>query len=64
MNPLARVMTCSYGQVPLHSVLDVEAPRTDVQGVSHEVWAGSYEEVLVIGEEFAVFYDRYIYLCV
>eukprot|EP00904_Undaria_pinnatifida_P002819 jgi/Undpi1/12538/HiC_scaffold_6.g02207.m1 len=37
VNPSARVQSCSYGQVPLHAVLDVEAPRTDIQGVSHEV---------------------------
>lgn len=37
VNPAARVECCSYGKVPLHSVLDVEAPRTDIQGVSHEV---------------------------
>lgn len=37
VNPSARVECCSYGRVPLHSVLDVEAPRTDIQGVSHEV---------------------------
>lgn len=37
INPSARVETCSYGRVPLHAVLDVEAPRTDIQGVSHEV---------------------------
>ncbi|CAM9810849.1 unnamed protein product [Laminaria digitata] len=36
VNPSARVQSCSYGQVPLHAVLDVEAPRTDIQGVSHE----------------------------
>ncbi|CBN73919.1 conserved unknown protein [Ectocarpus siliculosus] len=36
VNPAARVEFCSYGKVPLHSVLDVEAPRTDIQGVSHE----------------------------
>ncbi|CAN0079027.1 unnamed protein product [Ectocarpus sp. 4 AP-2014] len=36
VNPAARVECCSYGKVPLHSVLDVEAPRTDIQGVSHE----------------------------
>ncbi|CAB1102767.1 unnamed protein product [Ectocarpus sp. CCAP 1310/34] len=36
INPAARVECCSYGKVPLHSVLDVEAPRTDIQGVSHE----------------------------
>lgn len=37
INPAARVTSCSFGQVPLHEVLDVEAPRTDIQGVSHEV---------------------------
>lgn len=39
VNPSARVQSCSYGQVPLHAVLGVEAPRTctDVRGVSHEV---------------------------
>ena len=37
VNPSARVQSCSYGKVPLHAVLDVEAPRTDIQGVSHEV---------------------------
>eukprot|EP00903_Cladosiphon_okamuranus_P012931 g12074.t1 len=36
VNPAARVECCSYGKVPLHSVLDVEAPQTDIQGVSHE----------------------------
>ncbi|CAM9206570.1 unnamed protein product [Scytosiphon promiscuus] len=36
VNPDARVESCSYGKVSLHSVLDVEAPRTDIQGVSHE----------------------------
>ncbi|CAN0314857.1 unnamed protein product [Pylaiella littoralis] len=36
VNPTARVECCSYGKVPLHAVLDVEAPRTDIQGVSHE----------------------------
>lgn len=37
VNPDARVESCSYGKVSLQSVLDVEAPRTDIQGVSHEV---------------------------
>ena len=37
VNPSARVQSCSYGQVPLHAVLDVEAPRTDIQGVYHEM---------------------------
>lgn len=39
LNSVARVLVCSYGQLPLHTVLDIEAPRTDVQGVSHEVRA-------------------------
>lgn len=38
LNNIARVLVCSYGQIPIHTVLDIEAPRTDIQGVSHEVW--------------------------
>lgn len=37
VNASARIKSCSYGQVPLQEVLDVGAPRTDIQGVSHEV---------------------------
>ncbi|CAM9509589.1 unnamed protein product [Discosporangium mesarthrocarpum] len=36
VNPGAAVHSCSYGDLPLHYILDVEASRVDLQGVSHE----------------------------